>query len=150
MRSVARFLLVALVTTLALVAVPAAHASLSDKLDNPYLAFMTAGDDGAAWVEMDGSGRPGGDSDCAKSGYIPDLDPTPPYDEKVSSISTQVVGPGEISFWWKVSTGPTHELDFRLGGDRFPTWIEQSGEQDWLQFSGDVPAGTWTCSRGPM
>ncbi len=143
MRFVAGFLLVALATALALTAVPAAYASLSDNLDNPYLTFMTAGDDGVSWVEVNGLGRTGGDADCARSGHFPDLDQFLPYYFKVTSISTQVTGPGEVSFWWKVSSAPSHTLDVRLGGDRFPTWITQSGEQDWLKFSGDVPAGTW-------
>jgi hypothetical protein len=143
MRAVARFLLVALATTLALAVVPAAHASLSDNLDNPYLTFMTAGDDGVAWVEVNGLGRTGGDADCVRSGHFPDLDQFLPYYFKVTSISTQVTGPGELSFWWKISSAPTHTLDVCLGGDRFPTWITQSGEQDWVRFSGDVPAGTW-------
>ncbi len=109
MRSVARFLLVALVTMLALAAVPAARASLSDNLDNPFLAFMTAGDDGVAWVEVNGLGRTGGDADCARSGHFPDLDQLLPYYFKVTSISTQVTGPGELSFWWKISSAPTHD-----------------------------------------
>lgn len=145
MRSVARVLLVAVVTTLAFCVVPAAHASLSDSLDNPYLTFMTAGDDGVAWAEVNGLGRTGGDADCARSGHFPDLDQLLPYYFKVTSVSTEVTGPGELSFWWKISSAPTHTLDVHLGagGTRFPGWIEQSGEQDWVKFSGDVPAGTW-------
>jgi hypothetical protein len=127
-----------------------ALAAFSDQLDNPYLTFTTGGDDGVTWVEVNGLGHPGGDADCARSGHIADLDPLLPFYWKVTSVGTSVVGPGEISFWWKVDTAFSHELEFQLGGARFPTWISQSGVQDWQHFSGDVPAGTYTLTWAYM
>lgn len=65
-------------------------------------------------------------------------------DSQVSSLSTTVTGPGQLSHWWKVSS----EQDF----DFLSFWFngfEQaagkiSGNVDWNQIIWNIPAGTHT------
>jgi alpha-tubulin suppressor-like RCC1 family protein len=60
-----------------------------------------------------------------------------------STLETTVVGPGLLSFWWKVSSEEGYDgLWFRVDALNGATWI--SGERDWQQFTYPVPAGTHT------
>ena len=60
-------------------------------------------------------------------------------DSSETWLETEVIGPGTLSFWWKVSCAP--------GADSLQLWVdgtfeaEITGEQDWSPFSLDLPAG---------
>ena len=67
--------------------------------------------------------------------------------EEYSRLETTVVGPGRISFWWRISSGfpGTHYLFFHTGS------VETDyiyGERNWAQSSYFVPGGpqilSWT------
>jgi len=63
-------------------------------------------------------------------------------DNEVSSLSTQVTGPTDVSFWWAVISEENYDyLAFSVDGvevDRI------SGTQDWAQFSYTLGAGVHT------
>jgi hypothetical protein len=69
--------------------------------------------------------------------------------DQKSRVETTVVGPGQLSFRWKVSselnvehpTDPYDRLEFWVNGRR-EAFI--SGEQDWVERTYSVPAGTHT------
>src|SRR6185436_11647023 len=61
-------------------------------------------------------------------------------------FETTVVGPGTVSFWWKVSSEPSSDrVVFFISGTE---QARLSGEVDWQQRSFPVPSGsqvlTWT------
>jgi hypothetical protein len=58
-----------------------------------------------------------------------------------SWIETTVVGPGKLSFWWKVVSDPPDALEFYIS-DQFQDTI--LGEVDWTYRTVDIPAGTQT------
>ena len=72
-------------------------------------------------------------------------------DSQQSTLQTSLVGPGTLSFWWKVSSEQWFDyLSFFLGG------VQQagiSGEVAWEQMTFRLPAGTnnlaWTYSKDP-
>jgi len=101
--------------------------SLAEALDVPDLFVATDGDvpwEGHAVVTHDGI-------DAARSGRI--------SDGQSSSMQTLVNGPGELSFWWKVSSETNADvLTVSLNG-QLQAFI--SGEVDWTQFALDLPAG---------
>ncbi len=106
----------------------AAALSLGDALDAPALNWSTGGSNlwfGQALVTHF-------DGDAAESGAVGDLEE--------SWLQTTLVGPGEVGFWWKVSSEPTFDfLEFWLDG-QLATRI--SGEMDWAPESFSIAAGT--------
>ena len=90
---------------------------LAEALDATEFTWTTTGTPvwtGQAGVTHDGA-------DAARSGAIPDSGDT--------RFSTTVVGPGSVSFWWKVSSeAGSDRLRFYLAGSSV---AEISGEVDW-------------------
>ena len=61
-------------------------------------------------------------------------------------ITSTLIGPVTVRFWWKVSSQTNADyLSFSVGG---VTWAQISGEVDWQKVSFDLPAGTVTV-QGP-
>jgi len=60
-----------------------------------------------------------------------------------SLLQAAVVGPGTLTFWWKVSSEQGYDrLWFNMDYQNWATWI--SGETDWQQFTFPIPAGSHT------
>ena len=60
-----------------------------------------------------------------------------------SWLQTSVVGPGTLTFWWKVSSESSFDyLEFYINGTRQNGRI--AGEVDWQQQIFTIPAGTAT------
>jgi len=73
--------------------------------------------------------------DAAQSGAI--------TDNQESWLATSVVGPGTLTYWWKVSSEPDYDfLEFYLDGVLQPGAI--SGEVPWQQQTHDIPTGAHT------
>ena len=98
-------------------------------LDNTALAFMTGGD--APWIGQTQTSHDG--QHAAQSGGLDD-------DDTISTMQTTVVGPGALSFWWKVSSEEHFDwLCFSIDG------VETnviSGEKGWTLVTHAIPAGT--------
>jgi hypothetical protein len=105
--------------------------SLAEALDTPNLIWATSGSS-PAWsgqnlVTHDGR-------DAARSGAI--------SDGSSCSIQTTVVGPGTVTFWWKVSSETNNDqLRFYIGSSSTPK-TNISGEVDWRQETFPVPSGS--------
>ena len=104
---------------------------LGEALDAPALAWATGG--GARWEGQSGVSVYGGSA--AKSGSIPNL--------QNSYLQTAVAGPGELAFYWKVSSEADFDyLSFYIDG-ALKTRISGSG--NWAQvISSGLPAGMHT------
>ena len=101
---------------------------LGQALDAPALTWTTSGD--GLWVVAEDFNHDG--VDAARSGVI--------GHNAVSRLSTTVVGPGTLSFWWKVSSELDYDfLDFYMDGALLDSI---SGEVDWLNPTFAVDAGT--------
>lgn len=108
-------------------------AAINDDSSAPDLELSQTGD--AAWqVTLDSSYRGGS---AARSGDI--------SDDQTSELSTEIMGPGSVSFWWRVSSEKDYDfLELRLDGE-LQTAI--SGNTDWQQVDGlTIPAGQHTVS----
>lgn len=107
--------------------------SLPQALDTPALIWTPSGN--ATWagqmlVTHDGV-------DAAQSGPI--------THSQLSITETTVTGPGDLTFWWKVSSEPNFDyLAFFMDGVEQTGIAGISGEVDWQQKSLRVPAGTHT------
>lgn len=102
--------------------------SLGDALDAPGLVWTTEGD--GLWNSQTTTNHDG--VDAARSGPID-------QDEE-SVLETTVVGPGTISFWWKVSSELDEDfLTFYIDDNDV---AEISGESGWTFRSFAVPSGT--------
>ena len=105
----------------------AGPCSLAEAVDAPSLTMTTGGD--ADWFCQ--SGQTQDSVDAAQSGFL--------THNQETWLETTVIGPGTITFWWKVSSETNGDfLGFSMGG------LEQdslSGEVDWVQRSFEVPAG---------
>jgi subtilisin family serine protease len=104
--------------------------SLQDALDHVALAWTTGGT--ADWMGQTNVTHDG--EDAARSGSISHRETT--------WMQTQVTGPGEISFWWRVSSEANWDwLEIYVNGvlaDRI------SGETGWLRSSVYLTNGTHT------
>ena len=77
--------------------------------------------------------------DAAQSGVI--------GDDQTARIETTVTGPGQLKFWWKVSSeAPFDFLRFRIDGVETPEALGISGERAWEQKTIFVPAGNHVLS----
>lgn len=63
----------------------------------------------------------------------------PVKDSQDTAFSMTVQGPGELKFWWKVSSEDFDRLKFEIG-----TTVNQeiSGNRDWAQVTVPIPTGT--------
>ncbi len=121
---------------------PAVAGTLADALDAPDLVWTTGGIAAQGWKYTAGSGA--GDTsfdgmDSAEVGQTSDLGE--------SWLSTTVVGPGTISFWWYAYTEPEADLlEFYI--DEMPmdriSGILPGNPSDWQYRSFEVPPGTNT------
>jgi Peptidase C10 family/Carboxypeptidase regulatory-like domain/Spi protease inhibitor len=103
--------------------------SLNQALDNDYLAFTTGGD--ASWSGQTAVSFYGGSS--AQSGAL--------GGNQSAWLQTTVVGPGTLSFNWKVSSEVDYDfLEVLVDNVSQPGTI--SGEVDWQQKNISVPAGS--------
>ncbi|MCB2187326.1 MAG: hypothetical protein KQJ78_12965 [Deltaproteobacteria bacterium] len=101
---------------------------LEEAVDNLGLDISSAGNQ--PWRAVYWLSKSGGDA--AQTGAIPD--------GYLSTMSTTVIGPGVLSFWWKVSSQPgVHTLNFYLDLQTATPAI--SGNVDWTLKSFSLPAG---------
>ncbi len=106
---------------------------LGQALDNNQLTFTTGGN--ASWLAETSTRHWGGSA--AQSGPLSDL--------MASRLETTVVGPGRLSFFWKVSSEQDYDfLKFYLDGSAAPAVPGISGETDWQPVTVSIPAGTHT------
>ncbi len=105
--------------------------TLNEALDNANLSFTLGGD--GNWFPETATYFYGGSA--AQSGVI---------DNNQSSwLQTTVVGPGTLSFYWKVSSESGYDfLEFYIDGVRQPGRI--SGDVDWQQKIFSIPTNTHT------
>ncbi|HLP75947.1 MAG TPA: immunoglobulin domain-containing protein, partial [Candidatus Paceibacterota bacterium] len=65
-------------------------------------------------------------------------------DNQKSTLQTTVVGPGTLTFWWKVSSEQGYDfLSFIVDGSAIPT-AKIGGEVDWHQITCVLKSGTHT------
>ncbi len=111
--------------------------TLAEALDTPALIWTTSGTPpwlGQTNLTFDGT-------DAARSGAI--------ADDKSCSMQTTVIGPGTLTFLWKVSCETNNDrLRFYLNGSE---QARISGEVDWQSRTFALPSGTqtlkWTYSK---
>ncbi len=122
---------VAMETNHAAVAYYASAISLAEALDNTALTFTTGGS--AAWFGQTADSFYGGDA--AQSGTI--------GDNQESYFETIVTGPGDLSFYWKVSSEYSFDfLSFYIDGVLQGSAI--TGDVDWAQQNYLISPGTHT------
>lgn len=110
---------------------------LAEAVDAPALAWVTGGD--AVWFAQTTNTHD--DVDAAQSGRI--------TNNQTSWLETTVMGPGVLSFWWKVSSETNYDwLSFALGSS---VQARISGEVDWRPLAVAIAAGPqtirWTYSK---
>jgi hypothetical protein len=105
--------------------------TLNQVLDNNSLAFSTGGD--ASWFGQELLSFEGGSS--ARSGYI--------SDNQSSWLQTTVVGPGTVSFYWKVSSEADYDLLELFVDDQLQPG-SLSGEVDWQRKAIYIKSGSHT------
>jgi len=102
---------------------------LGDALDATNLVWTSGG--AVPWRGETNTSYDG--VDAAQSGAI--------ANSQESWVSTTVIGPGTLSFWWKVSSELNYDfLEFYLDGSLQPGRI--SGEVDWQQRVAAIGAGS--------
>ncbi len=111
--------------------------TLNQALDNTKLSFSTTGN--ANWYGESATYYYGGSA--AQSGAI--------THNQYTDLQTTVVGPGTLTFYWKVSSEAGYDfLDLYIDATN-PNWI--SGEMDWNKMTVAIPAGihtiTWRYSK---
>ena len=110
---------------------------LADALNTTGLVWTSSGDlpwFGQTLITHDGL-------EAAQSGRI--------VDSQMSLLQTVLIGPGNLSFWWKVSSEQYWDtLTFAMNGVAI---TNISGEVDWQQQTYTVPAGlqtlTWVYAK---
>ncbi|MBI4712424.1 MAG: fibronectin type III domain-containing protein [Planctomycetes bacterium] len=110
---------------------PLQIVALDEAVDNTSLTWSTGGN--ANWFGQTGTSYFGGDA--AQSGDIADSQST--------YLQTTVTGPGNLSFWWKVSSESSFDyLKFYIDS------VEQSGKisgsTSWAQKTYSITAGSHT------
>ena len=115
--------------------------SLADALDTTGLTWTNSGN--LPWFAQTTTTKDG--VDAAQSGAI--------GDNQSSSVGAALVGPGTMTFWWKVSSESSYDwLSFYLNDVlQTGTLARISGNVDWTQKTVSIPAGTntvrWTYSK---
>ncbi len=123
-------------------------STLGDAVDAPELVWTTGGDAGnfttgatTNWYPQRMTTHDG--VDAVQSGRI--------NEAGVSWMQTTMVGPGTLSFWWKVSSAQGFDF-LRFTIDAGSPVGEISGEVDWQQKVYSLPAGThilkWAYMKG--
>jgi hypothetical protein len=103
--------------------------SLNQALDNDYLAFTAGGH--ASWSGQTAVSFYGGSS--AQSGAL--------GGSQSVWLQTTVVGPGTLSFYWKVSSEAIYDI-FEVFVDDVLQPGTISGEVDWQRLNISIPAGS--------
>jgi len=115
----------------------ASPITLNQALDNTRLSFSTSGN--ANWHGESATWHYGGSA--AQSGAI--------TDNQYSQLRTTVVGPGTLTFYWKVSSEANHDYLDLFFDSTNPKRL--SGEVDWNQVTQKIPPGihtiTWKYSK---
>ena len=113
--------------TAGIVATVLAPVDFASELDNASLQFFTGGD--SAWLGETAESVEGGSS--VRAGAV--------TDGEASHLQMRVVGPGNLSFRWKVSSEEDYDfLQFFVDGERQDT---VSGDVDWREVSFDIGSG---------
>ena len=112
------------------IALSAADFTLADALDTRELGFAWSTSGGAPWIPRMTVSADGEDS--AESGDGLGFD---------SVLETTVVGPGTLSWSWKMEAGATSGIDFEVDGDVVG---ELTASGVWSRSSAAVGAGTHT------
>ncbi|MGC8830210.1 MAG: hypothetical protein ACP5K7_07930 [Verrucomicrobiia bacterium] len=106
----------------------AQNLTLGEALDNTNVIWITAYD--ADWFPVTSPSHDG--VDAAQSGMIDD--------DQSTAIGAYFIGPGKLSFWWKVSSEYNADLFvFYINGESVDVI---SGETGWLRKEVNLPAGT--------
>jgi Immunoglobulin domain len=101
---------------------------LAEVVDAPELTWTTGGT--LPWIGQANMTHDG--VDAAQSGHI--------THSQESWLQTDVVGPGTLTFWWKVSSETNYDfLEFYMNDVLQSGSI--SGEVDWQQQTNSIPAG---------
>ncbi|GFP24467.1 hypothetical protein HKBW3S09_01934, partial [Candidatus Hakubella thermalkaliphila] len=109
---------------------PSAPVSLGEAVDNTALSWTTGGN--AEWFGQNSIYYHGGDA--TQSGAI--------SHNQETWIQTTISGPGNLSFYWKVSSEAGYDyLEFYIDGVRED---RISGNGDWHQKSYSVTSGSHT------
>lgn len=108
--------------------------SLADALDTTELAWITSGD--APWFPQVSTTKDG--TDAAESGTI--------ANNQTSNMETTLIGPGSLTFWWKVSSEENYDfLRFYIKNiEQTGSLARISGEVDWVKKTVSIPAGNQT------
>ena len=102
---------------------------LAQALDSPQLVWSSGGK--ATWFGQTSVSHDG--NSAAQSGAI--------AGGRQSWVQTTLIGPGKLSFWWKISGDQLDLLQFLIGG---VTNASISGEVDWVPRSFLIPDGSQT------
>jgi len=105
--------------------------TLENAVDAPALTWSTSGD--TAWFAQDSTTHDG--VDAAASGDV--------GNNQQTTMQTTITGPGELNFWWKVSSESGYDyLKFYINGSLQSGRI--SGEVNWQQKSVELSSGLHT------
>jgi len=107
---------------------------LAEALDTTGLIWTTSGN--LPWFYQTTTTKDG--LDAAQSGAI--------THSQTSSLETTLVGPGTMTFWWKVSSESNYDfLRFFLNGvEQTGSLARISGNVDWVQKTVNIPTGNHT------
>ena len=109
------------------------HAVRTDEaLSNGAVTWTDAGN--APWFGQTTTLRDG--KATLQSGAI--------LDNETSGVESTVTGPLSLSFWWKVSCETSVNTDFLAFYTNGVEATRINGEQDWTQFSVELPEGSHT------
>ena len=108
--------------------------TLADALDTTGLTWLTSGN--LPWFPQTATTNDG--ADAARSGAI--------THNQTSSVETTLTGPGQLSFWWKVSSETNWDfLRFYINGvEQSGSLVRISGDVNWVQKTVAIPAGSQT------
>ncbi len=110
---------------------------LGDALDTTNLAWTTTGT--ANWFNQTNVTHDG--VDAASSGSLTDVE----TDGQFSLLEARVIGPGTVSFWWRVSSEESFDVlqftRWELAAGTETVLAEISGETGWQQKSFFIPDG---------
>jgi subtilisin family serine protease len=111
--------------------------ALGEAVGNPGFILTTEGD--SPWFRQEAVSQDG--VDALQSG--------PVENSRMSRLSAQVTGPGQLSFWWKVSSEYGYDFLSFFVDDEFIDGI--SGDWDWEEIIWNIPEGehelVWVYSK---
>jgi len=114
--------------------------SLADALDTTAITWAATGD--RPWFAQTATMHDG--TDAVQSGPI--------ADNQASRLEATILGPANLSFWWKVDSEQNYDyLTFQLDNAEVAAAPKISGNVNWEQKTVPIPAGThtvrWTYSK---